>query len=48
MKIARMGVTCPSTKMAQRMTQNVSEEKYRIWMQLQETVKGNKTVLLLE
>jgi hypothetical protein len=38
MKIARKGVTCPSTKMAQRATQNVSEEeKYRIWTQVQKT-----------
>jgi hypothetical protein len=48
MKIARMGVTVPSTKMAQRATQNVSEEKYHVWMQLQKTVTGKKTVLLLE
>jgi len=48
MKIARTGVTCQSTKLVQRATQNVSEEKYRIWMQLQKTLTGKKTVLLLE
>jgi len=48
MKIARTGVTCPSSKMAQRATRNVSEEKCRIWMVLQMTVTGKKTVLLLE
>ena len=48
MKIARTGVTGPSTRMAQRATQNVSVEKYLIWMLLQVTVIGMKTVLLLE
>ena len=45
MKIARAEVTGPSTRMAQRANQNVSEEKYRIWMLLQMTVTGKKIVL---
>jgi hypothetical protein len=48
MKIARTGVTGPSTRMAQKATQNVSVEKYRIWMLLQMTVIRKKTILLLE